>query len=152
MEKRVPKRVAEIQVTYSAKIKKEERYQVKCSQDSYEILRMIYPMDRIEYQEFFYVMFLNRSNEVLGYRQICSGTQSGCLVDVKMIMGVACKVHSSSLIVSHSHPTGSLAFSRPDIELTKKIKEACKVLDIVLLDHVIITRDSFVSAADEAIL
>ena len=67
-------------------------------------------------------------------------------------MGIALKTASCSIIISHNHPSGSLKPSTADRELTRKIKEAGALLDIQLLDHIIITRDTSMSFADEGMI
>ena len=70
----------------------------------------------------------------------------------KIILQTALKVHASGIILSHNHPSGNLRPSEPDKQITSKIKEACKVLDLHLLDHIILTEESYYSFTDEGLL
>jgi len=151
-KKRVPKRVAEIQVTYSAKIKKEERHQVKCSLDIYQIVMSEIYGDDIEYVETFYVIMLNRSSEILGYKQVSKGGSSGTVVDAKVVFAPALKCHASSILLVHNHPSSSLYPSQPDKNLTKKLVDAGKLLDVLVLDHLIVTMEGYYSFADEGLI
>ena len=74
------------------------------------------------------------------------------VMDVKIILQTALKVHASGIILSHNHPSGNLHPSEPDKQITSKIKEACKVLDLHLLDHIILTEESYYSFTDEGLI
>ena len=136
-EYKLPMQLCEIQVSY--KPKRGHRPQVACSTDAFKVLLHCFDMDTIEYQEEFIVLFLNRANRVTGYRKLSLGGLAGTVVDVKLILGVALKVVAASIVVSHNHPSNNLNPSQADIDLTKKINEACKILDIMLLDHLIVS-------------
>lgn len=146
------KRLAEIQVQYSSKIKKEDRIQITKSKETFEVLLDIYDLTTLEYQESFYVLYLNRANQILGYRCISNGGMSGTVVDVRQILGIALKCNAASIILSHNHPSGNRKPSAQDIKLTQKIKNGGELLDICVLDHLIITIEGYYSFADEGIL
>jgi len=98
-------------------------------------------------------MLLNRANKVLGISTISNGSLSGTLVDIRIIMQYALKANAHSIIVSHNHPSGNCKPSENDLSITQKIKEAGKILDISLLDHLILTPDdTYSSFADEGLL
>jgi DNA repair protein RadC len=97
-------------------------------------------------------MLLNRSNRVLGISCISKGGISGTVVDLKIILQTALKANASGLIVSHNHPSGNLTASREDVKVTEKLKSACQLLDLSLLDHLIISEEGYFSFADEGIL
>jgi DNA repair protein RadC len=142
--------LAEVKINYSAKIPACDRIKVRCSQDAEKALRLIWPS--YEHREYFYIMLLNRSNQILGFSQISMGGISGTVTDVRIIFQTAIKANSCSLILAHNHPSGNLSASEADIKITQKIQEAGKVLDITLLDHMIMTEDSYLSMADENVL
>lgn len=142
--------VAEIRVSYSVAIRKAERYKIACSQDAYQIsVKEMYRPESIEYVEFFYILLLNRASEVLGYKLVSAGGISGTLVDAKVVFSTALRCHASSIILVHNHPSGALYPSQADKELTKKLIQGGKLLDILVLDHLIVTREGFYSFADE---
>ncbi len=143
--------VSEIRVSYTDKVKASERVQICASKDAANILNTMFE-DCIQHHEEFYVMLLNRSNKVLGISCISKGGIAGTVVDVKIILQTALKTNSSSLIISHNHPSGNLTASREDINITEKLKNACKILDLSLLDHLIVTNEGYLSFADEGIL
>ncbi len=139
--------LAEVRITYSCKIPACDRIKIRCSQDADKALRLIWPS--YEHREYFYIMLLNRSNQILGFSQISMGGISGTVTDVRIIFQTAIKANASSLILAHNHPSGNLSASEADIHITRKIQEAGKVLDITLLDHMIMTEDSYLSMADD---
>lgn len=142
--------IAEVQISYSNNIRPSEREKITCSKDADAIFRQVFP--GLEHREYFYVMLLNRSNQVLGYYQVSKGGLSGTLVDVRLILQVALKSNATSIIVAHNHPSGTLQASDADNQITKKIKSACSLLDISLLDHLILTNYSYLSMTDEGTL
>lgn len=109
--------------------------------------------DDIDWRESFYVIFLNRANKVKGLMKLSSGSIDGTLADIRIIMGTALKSLSTAIALAHNHPSGNLAPSGPDKHLTKKIKEACDLMDINLLDHLILDPDGgYFSFVDEGLL
>jgi DNA repair protein RadC len=102
--------------------------------------------------EEFWVMLLNRANRMTRKKRISEGGVSGTVADPKIIFKLAVDELASGIIVVHNHPSGNLKPSDSDINLTKKIKEAGKVLEISLLDHLIIDHDRYFSFADEGLI
>jgi DNA repair protein RadC len=102
--------------------------------------------------EQFIVLLTNRANKVPGLFNVSSGGISGVEVDPRLVFVAALKAGASGMILSHNHSSGNLEPSQPDRDLTKKISQGCKILDIVLLDHVILTAEGYFSFADEGIL
>ena len=141
--------ICEIKVSYSSKVKYKELKTISCSMDVVEILRSFWSKDILEYKEEFYVLILSRSNKVRGYHKISEGGASATLVDPKMIFSVALKCNACAVILAHNHPSGNTKPSQSDIELTRKIKEGGKILEISVLDHIILTAESYYSFADE---
>ncbi len=141
----------EIEVTYRNIVKASKRAKIITSKDAEMVLRSIWT-DNINFCESFYLICLNRSNRVLGYIKLSQGGLTGTVVDVRHIFAIALKANSCSIIVGHNHPSENLKPSEQDIQLTKKIKEVGKLLEIPLLDHIILTNESHFSFADEGIL
>lgn len=138
--------ISEIKVSYRPK---------KVSVVSYNNSTMLYKMvranwnaDTIELQEEVKVILLNRNNQLLGVYELAKGGVSGAFVDVKLLLSVALKCVASNIVLVHNHPSGNLKPSKADITLTDKIKNASKQVDMVLLDHLIVTKDDYYSFAD----
>lgn len=127
-----------------------EKPQITQSSDAYQVLMA--DLVDLPHEEFI-VLLLNRANRVIDRILISVGGLSGTVVDVKKIYrAVLGNSTVASIILGHNHPSGNLNPSRADIEITKKIKEAGKYLDIAVLDHLIIAGNSYTSLADKGFL
>ncbi len=102
--------------------------------------------------EEFWMILLNRANSVLKMECISKGGVSGTVVDVRLILKPAIEQLASGIIICHNHPSGNIKPSEQDQQLTKKIKESAKVMDISLLDHLIIGDRDYFSFSDEGLL
>lgn len=140
--------LSEIKITYHNKQKFSEMSKISCSLDAVEILRSIWS-DQMEYKEEFVIICLNRANRVLGFALISSGGTAGTIADPKIIFQIALKSNATSIILAHNHPSGNIQPSASDIHLTKKLREGGKCLDLPVLDHVILSAESYYSLADE---
>lgn len=103
-------------------------------------------------QEEFWVLLLNRSNKILSAKRISEGGIAGTVADPKVIFKYALDELASTIILCHNHPSGSVKPSQADISLTRKIKEAGTLLEVVVADHLIIGDKSYFSFADEGLL
>jgi DNA repair protein RadC len=126
--------------------------QVTNSTDTARFLREIWDKDTLEYSESFFVLSLNRANKIVSYRIVSTGGSSSVIVDIKIILQKAILSHASGIIVAHNHPSGSLKPSTADRNLTKKLQSAAMMMDIPVLDHIILTKESYMSFADEGYL
>jgi DNA repair protein RadC len=144
--------VAEIQLSYKTTVKPSSRPKIRTSKDTYEILLESWDDSKIEFVEQFKVILLNRANKVLGIFEVSTGGVAGTVADPKVIFAAAIKTNASGVILSHNHPSGNLIASKSDIELTKRLKEGGRLLEIDLLDHVIISAEGYFSFADEGMI
>lgn len=145
-------RVAEVELVYKTKVKASERPLIKDSKDIYNVLKQAWDENKIEMLEEFKVVFLNRANRVTGVYEASSGGLTGTVADPRLILAAAIKSLAVSIILSHNHPSGNLKPSKADEELTQKIKNAAAYHDIRVIDHIIITSESYYSFADEGLL
>ncbi|WP_372933926.1 JAB domain-containing protein [Mariniphaga sediminis] len=143
--------IPEITVSYKDNVKASERFVVKCSEDASQIFVEAHK-DCMEHHEEVNVLFLNRANRVLGISCISKGGLDGTVVDIRIILQTALKANCSSVMLSHNHPSGSRKPSQADITITQKLKEGCKAVGLLLLDHLIITSEGYMSFADEGLL
>jgi DNA repair protein RadC len=138
-------KVREIELTFTG-----ERYffgNVRVSEEAYEFIKTVI-LKGIEVQEHFVALYLNQANKIIGYYHHSTGTINSTQVDIEIITAVAIKTLAKAVIISHNHPSGNLTPSEPDKVLTKRVKEALKLFDIVLLDHIIVTDKGYLSFAD----
>lgn len=123
--------------------------QIRSSADVYELIKAQLMDQPIEQ---FWVLLLSRSNKVIKKQLISTGGVSGTVADPKVIFKAALDVLASGLILIHNHPSGNLKPSQADIQLTKKMKDSGKLLEIPILDHLIFTDQGYFSFADESML
>lgn len=141
---------ARISVSYKPGLMKDKT--INTLEDAYEMVLDVWDKELINLQEQLIAFFLNRANKLIGYRLISSGTMSTCLIDIKLLVSLALHNMSSSVIIAHNHPSRALKPSNPDIEFTKKIKQALALIDVQLLDHLIISEVGKLSMFDEGLL
>lgn len=101
--------------------------------------------------EEFWVLLLNRNNLVIDKMLVSQGGLSGTIIDVRIILKIALDKLASSIILCHNHPSGNLVPSEADKEITRKIKEAGKHMDIPVLDHLIVGNGAYFSFTDEGL-
>jgi DNA repair protein RadC len=102
--------------------------------------------------EEFWVLFLNKANRVIKKKRVGEGGVSGTVADPKIIFKLALEELASGIVVSHNHPSGNLIPSQSDRDLTKRLKEAGKLLEIQLLDHIIVAGQKYFSFADDGLI
>ena len=143
----IPDFLAEVQITYSNPVKSVDRLKVVGSQSVASALREFWPS--YDHIEFMYMIMLNRQNQILGYHQVSKGGITGTIIDLRVIYQVALKANASAIIIAHNHPSGNLEPSETDKKVSREVKDAGKILNITLLDHIILTTDGFHSMADD---
>ena len=126
-----------------------ERRKIKSSEDVYNILYA--ELADKNYEEF-WILLLDRANQVIRKVNISEGGMAGTVADPKKIFKIALDNNASSIILAHNHPSNNMKPSTNDIELTKKIVNSGKVLEINVLDHLIIGTDKYFSFADESLI
>ncbi|AJA67803.1 DNA repair protein RadC [Myroides odoratimimus] len=122
---------------------------ITTSSDVFELINPI--IGDLEHEEF-WVLYLNNSNKVKYKAPLSKGGITGTVVDIRLLFQTALEQKAVGIILTHNHPSGKVKPSDADIQITKKIKEAGRIMDIQLLDHLIITEYSYYSFADESIL
>lgn len=137
--------ISEIQLSYN----RQHFGKITRSTDSEEFLRKIWNAETLNIFEEFKVLFLNNSNDIIGYRTISSGGINSTIVDVRLIFSIALQSLSTGIIIAHNHPSGKIIPSSADILITEKIQNASKLLDIKLLDHIIMAEGNYYSFADD---
>ena len=120
--------------------------QITCSDIVYQLMKP--ELMDLSYEEF-WVILLNRANQVIKKVKISAGGVSGTVADPKIIFKQALDALASGIILVHNHPSGNLKPSQADIQLTKKLREAGKLLEVSVLDHIIFTDNAYFSFADE---
>jgi DNA repair protein RadC len=106
-----------------------------------DVIEAVKPMIADPNKEFFIALYLNTKNGILKQEVISIGSLNANIIHPREVFRTACMISASSIIVAHNHPSGDPSPSREDIEITKKLSEAGKMMGIELLDHVIIGYD-----------
>jgi DNA repair protein RadC len=126
-----------------------ERPKITTSKNAFDIVGAL--MADLPHEEF-WVLLLNRANQVISREKISQGGISGTVTDIRIIMKLAIDSLASGLILCHNHPSGNLSPSNEDIKITKQIKEACSLVEIIIVDHIIIGNKGYYSFADNSLL
>lgn len=144
------RQVAEIQLSYYPRLIGE--FKIQSSRESYELFLREWEQNTLEIQEEVKLLLLNRNNKVLGIHSLAKGGLTSCVVDVRIILSIALKCLATGIILVHNHPSGNLKPSHDDLKVTNQLNDGCKLLNIQLLDHLIITKHDYFSFADEGLL
>jgi DNA repair protein RadC len=126
-----------------------EKPGIHSSRDAFTIMQPI--MGDLMHEEF-WILLLNRSNRLIEVLRTSQGGISGTVTDIRMILKNAILHSASSMVLCHNHPSGNLKPSKADMEITKKMTEASKLMDIKVLDHIIMADRNYFSFADEGLL
>jgi DNA repair protein RadC len=119
---------------------------------SAEASHWLYPkLSDLNHEEF-WVLVLNRANVVIGMHCVSKGGLTGTLADGRIIFRIAIENRASGVILAHNHPSGNLRPSEADKQLTNKLINASKVMDVQILDHLIIAGNQYFSFADEGLI
>lgn len=139
---------AEVEIHYKRPLF-ETMKEVRTPSDANEFLRAYIDIPRLDVKEFFWAIFLTRANKVLGIATIGCGDIAGVSVNAREIIQLALLTHASLVIVAHNHPSGKLVPSSQDRQITRKISEGLALFDAKLMDHLIVTSESYYSFASE---
>ncbi|WP_276366219.1 JAB domain-containing protein [Chryseolinea sp. H1M3-3] len=145
-------KVTEVELIYRGKTKVSERPKITCSREAHNLFQRSWDINRIELVEQFKILLLDRRNACIGIAEISTGGIAGCVADPKIIFATALKARASGIILAHNHPSGNLAPSQADIELTKKLVYAGNMLDLVVPDHLIETKEGYYSFSDQGMM
>lgn len=142
----------EVEIHYKRPLFKSMPY-VKSSKDADKVFRSYIDFNRIDYKEFFWIMTLTNSNQVLSLSEIGSGTIKGVYTNLPEIMQLALLTNAAGILVAHNHCSGNTKPSESDKNVTQKLSKITDLFDIRLLDHLILTSDQgYFSFSDNHLL
>jgi DNA repair protein RadC len=141
-------KLPQIEVSVRIKNKGVEKHRIQCSNDIYQLSKLMFNQGTIEWTEEAIIMCMNRNNELIGFKCISSGGMAGTVIDPKVVFTIALQCSAHSVILMHNHPSGNLKTSQADDIVTNKLVEAGRMLEIQVLDHIIVTTESYYSYAD----
>ena len=139
-------KVAEVTLQY--KSLREKQGKIISSQEAYNILLPTFREGTIEYREYAKVLYLNQQCELVAYNTVSEGGISETPVDVRTIMQGALLTNATQIIFAHNHPSGNLKPSIQDDQLTERLRKACEIMRINLVDHLIVTTNGYYSYKD----
>jgi DNA repair protein RadC len=144
--------LSEIELRYNPSVPAIKKPRIKCSGDAH--IQFLQLLDRTQFniKEEAAVLFLNRSKRVIGGYKLSSGGITGTVVDIRIVLGMALKCLASGFIIAHTHPSGELTPSKQDLDITIRLMDAGKLMDIQLVDHLVITKDSYLSMAEDDLI
>ncbi|WP_062055700.1 JAB domain-containing protein [Aquimarina longa] len=140
--------VGELKVTYKRTTLATQK--IKSSRDASNFMKPYFDLCMDDKEEA-KILHLNRKNCVVNVTNLTKGSDSNTLIPIKDILRDVLLIKTNSIILFHNHPSGSLEFSNSDISVSKKLKVACELLEISLLDSIILTRESYSSMNDECL-
>lgn len=146
-------KVPEITLTVNYKgAKGAELVKITKSSEAAKLFRSFFNDGTINFQEEFMMLCMNTAGNVIGYYRVSKGGMVSTVVDIRVIAIIALQTTATKVMVAHNHPSGGLKPSEADINITRKINDGLRTLDIELVDHFIITDESYLSMADEGII
>ena len=125
--------------------------QIDSSFVAYEFIQPYFDSCMDDHEEF-KIIHLNRSNHVVNVDESWKGTDTSCLVSIRDLARNVILIKCSAVILCHNHPSSNLKPSIADQQLTDKIIQALSFFDIKVLDHIILTRESYSSFADKGLI
>ena len=144
--------ISEVSLAYKASQPVVSLPEITSPEKAESYLRSIWDQDTLELREEFIVVLLNNAKKVLGWSLISTGSSNATIVEPSAVFQTALLGKANSIIVAHNHPSGRLLASAADIHLTKRITEAGSLLGIPLDDHIILTRDGYLSLREEGLM
>jgi DNA repair protein RadC len=139
---------------YEAKLtikRTEHKVQIQNPSQSIDIFRSIIG-DQIEIAESAYLLLLDRAHQIIAWKTLSLGGVNGTVIDPKIIGALSLKSLASAIVICHNHPSGNKTPSSADIKITNKISKMLESHDVNLLDHIILTKNSHLSFAEEGLL
>lgn len=127
-----------------AEVKQEQS--IRNSSDVFEYMQSV--MSDLSHEQF-WIILLNVKNTILARIPIGEGGVTSTIVDIKKIYRNVIDYNAVGLVLCHNHPSGNPLPSNADIELTRKISSAGKILEVKLIDHIIFGNEKYYSFADE---
>lgn len=140
-----------IKIIYKRTNNKFGDLQIMSSKDCYEVLKDIYK-DNMDHHEAFNIMLLDMKSSIIDIVQVGQGNTKGVVINTNAIFQAAILANADKIILSHNHPSGNLNISDKDKEITTKMIKAAKLLDKEILDHIVITRNGYISMVDEGLI
>jgi DNA repair protein RadC len=145
-----PWTVAEIEINYKPIVT--DHTIISSSYQAYELIKQLWDNEKINLQEQFAALFFNQSKKIIGWKVLSTGNMTKCIVDIKLLVSLALHCMCTHVMIVHNHPSGNLKASQCDESLTQTVKDALKLIDVDLIDHLIIVENGYLSFNDEGLM
>ena len=145
-----PWTVAEIEISYKPIIT--NHTVISSSFQAYELIKQLWDNEKINLQEQFAALFFNQSKKIIGWKVLSTGNMTKCIVDIKLVVSLALHCMCTHVMIVHNHPSGNLKTSQCDESITQRVKDALKLIDVQLIDHLIIIENGYFSFNDEGLM
>ena len=145
-------RLAEIRAVYKSRTKARERKQIRHPKDVENYLRAVWNRGTLELTEDFLIVCLNGNHQAIGWVKVSSGGFNSAMVDPRIVFAVALQTAATAIILAHNHPSGNTEPSEEDKAMTRRLVEAGRLLHLMVIDHVILTKESAFSFAENGLL
>lgn len=142
---------AEVELKYVRQQRLSERVPVRSSKDAYFVAKHLWS-DDISFIEETYCIYTDVALNVIGWSRFTKGSGRGVLFDIKRMVQVALKLSAHGVVVIHNHPSGNLMPSTSDKNVSDNLRDALKLIDMVLLDSMIITEEGYFSLSDHSLI
>lgn len=118
---------------------------ISSAEEAAVVFRQIFDPKQIQLREHLYAIYVDHSLKPIGWMRISQGCYNQSVSDIRTVIAIALKCNAFGMFLCHNHPSGALKFSRCDIKMTEDLRKACKLFDMVVIDHIILTKDSYAS-------
>ena len=125
---------------------------ISSSPQAYELIKQLWDNEKINLQEQFATLFFNQSKKMIGWKVLSTGNMTKCIVDIKLLVSVALHCMCTHIMIIHNHPSNNLKASQCDENIIGTVKNALKLIDVELIDHLIIAEKEYLSFNDEGFL
>jgi DNA repair protein RadC len=137
------------EVTLQYKTQCQKKGKAMSAREAYDILVSTFREGTIDYKEYAKVLYLNQANEVVAYNTVSEGGITETAIDIRLVLQGALLTNATQVLLAHNHPSGNLKPSPQDNMITQRLKKACEIMRIHLVDHLIITSTGYYSYREE---
>ncbi len=141
-------RLSEIEIRYNPKVKPKDRPKVILPREAYNLMKPFFE-DCLYHHEEAWIMLQNKALKVLGVAKVGEGGLDETVFDQRIILQYMLKSNAHSVMLFHNHPSQNLNFSQQDLQLTRNIIQACKILRLECLDHIIVGENGYKSYTEQ---
>lgn len=152
MKKKVIHAIPEFKISLKKKGSTEQLYEINNSETAAEVCRKCFDSGVIDWKEEFIVIVLNNAKKMMGFFKVSSGGITSTVVDTRVIFQLALTSNATAILLCHNHPSGNITPSHEDRKLTQELVNGGNILRIQVIDHIIITSESFYSFSDNGLI